>query len=504
MPTTLHDVLDTAADRWGDSGAVASAGHRMSYAELRDMSLACAAWLTAHGVGAGDRVLVQAWNDVHLPAFLFGASRIGAAFVPVSAEMLPFHLRDVYLDAEPALVLADAACAPGLAAAGITGVRLLDEAVSELSAPSRAGTGAPPVGPVAATAPALLIYTSGSTATPKAVVAPHEQILFACRAIAGRLGYRADDTVFLRLPMSFDYGLFQLFLCCLTGSTLYVADQRSSVRLFAEVVKSGATVIPVVPSLATMLNQLAARRSAPTRVRLFTNTGAALPAATIASLRQHFPGAAVILMYGITECKRVTVAEPDSDLVDPLSVGRPLPGTEVIVVDEDDRPVPPGVSGQIVVRGPHVMAGYWRAPELTAHRFRPDPVAGGSLLYTGDYGRLNETGELYFEGRRDDIIKRRGVRVSILEIEAAALDVPGVVAAASIPPREPVVELVLVVAGAVDSDAVARELAGRLEHAKLPDRVVVLDDLPLGSSGKVDRKALRVLLATTAGGARQA
>jgi acyl-coenzyme A synthetase/AMP-(fatty) acid ligase len=196
-------------------------------------------------------------------------------------------------------------------------------------------------------------------------------------------------------------------------------------------------------------------------------------------------------MYGITECKRVSIGDPDGDLVDPLSLGSPLPGTEVFVVDSGGNRVGPDVTGQLVVKGPHVMAGYWRAETLTRQRFGTD--GGVPVLYTGDYGRVTAAGHIHFEGRRDDILKRRGTRVSTFEVEAAALDVPDVRAAAVVMTGD---HLVLFVAGA-DADVVARGVADRLDAARQPDRVVRLDALPLGPNGKTDRSALSALASAT-------
>jgi acyl-CoA synthetase (AMP-forming)/AMP-acid ligase II len=342
--------------------------------------------------------------------------------------------------------------------------------------------------------PALLLYTSGTTATPKAVVCPHAAVRFVTGAIAAVLGYRDDDVVFCRLPLSFDYGLYQVFLGAHAGAEVVLAANTSNAGLLAAVRGSGATVVPVVPSLATMLVTLAARDRRPASVRLFTNTGAALAPAATARLRAAFPGAAVALMYGITECKRVTVQPPDEDLVRPGTVGPALPGTEVLVLDEAGEPVPALAVGEIVVRGGHVMAGYWRAPELTARTYRRCPRTGEVRLHTGDYGFLDADGYLTFVGRRDEIFKRNGVRASTVEIEAAAADIPGVDSAALLPPDDRR-DMVLFVAGDRPPAAVLRELSARLEAAKVPSDCRPVAAIPLTANGKPDRAALRALLA---------
>lgn len=480
-PRFVHELLDRAAAATPGACALAWIDGELSFEHLRQLSHNWAAWLLEQGVRRGDRVLVQCWNGAGLVAAVFGTSRIGAILVPVNPKLRPYQVRQVYGDAEPTLVLADDACLDGIRRAGVEGVLAMAPVCTQLLRRSYR----PIVREVARTDLALLVYTSGSTSAPKGVMSPHRQILFAARAIDERLGYRGTDRVYLRLPMSFDYGLYQLFLTVMCGAALYLADERATVTMLRELTASRATVVPLVPSLAVMLNSMAARRDSSHTVRLFTNTGAMLPAATIADLRRSFPGAVVVLMYGITECKRVSIGEPDGDLVDPLSLGPPLPGTEVIVVDAGGNRVGSGVSGQLVVKGPHVMAGYWRAEALSRERFGVD--GGAPILYTGDYGRVNAAGHVYFEGRRDDILKRRGTRLSLFELEAAALDVPGVRAAAVLPADD---ELVLFVVGNVEAGAVAIAIADRLDADRQPDRVVVLAAMPLGPNGKSDRTAL--------------
>jgi len=245
-------------------------------------------------------------------------------------------------------------------------------------------------------------------------------------------------------------------------------------------------VVPLVPSLASILIALSRRDPAPTDVRLFTNTGAALPQSASDALRSRFPGARIARMFGITECKRVSIMPPESEMERPASVGLPLPGTEVLILDPAGTPLPPGRTGEIVVRGPNVMAGYWRAAEATARTFRPDASTGAAALHTGDYGFLDEDGYLYFEGRRDDMFKHKGVRMSTIEIEAAAVDISGVRGAVALPPEDGG-ELTICVATDLAPKVVLRELAARLEAAKVPTACYVMEQLPLTPNGKYKR-----------------
>jgi acyl-CoA synthetase (AMP-forming)/AMP-acid ligase II len=498
-PRFVHALLDGPVRRTPERTAVREADRAWSYRRLWTASHAFAGWLRRAGVRAGDRVVVHESNRAEVVAAVYGASLAGAVLVPVGGDAKPFQLAGIVADCEPAVVLS---CDP--TGAAVPAAEVWRELDRTPEAPQVDGT---------PSEPAMLIYTSGSTAQPKGVVCPHDSVLFAVRAIGERLRYRQTDTVFLRLPLSFDYGLYQAFLCAAAGAALYIATPGSTGTVLREVRDSGATVVPVVPQLALMLCQLAERTGPRPGVRLFTNTGAALTPAAAGRLRAAFPGASVVSMYGLTECKRVSVGDPDGDLDRPGSVGRPLPGTRVRIEDEDGSPVPAGRVGQIVVTGPHVMAGYYRAPGPTAQRFGIDGAGRGAgsvdgsvdgsvagsvdgvrTLRTGDHGWLDADGYLYFDTRRDDIFKRRGVRMSTPEIEAAAHDVDGVEAAAAIPLAGPPERLYVVVTGAVDPAAVLEGIAARLDPARVPDRCLVLDRLPLTPAGKVDRGRLRTLV----------
>ncbi|MER5310623.1 AMP-binding protein [Streptomyces sp. NPDC002773] len=482
----VHDLLDGAVRRNPTATALSDASGDWTWADLEAASQRMARGLWQRGVRGGQRVLTRMSNRKELVALLYGASRVGAVLVPVTPEMKPFHLRSVLADTAPALVVTEAPHGDGIAALTPAPVADVHDVWHD------GGTApAPPdgTGPRTAHDVALLIHTSGSTSVPKGVVCPHRQTVFAARSIDRVLHYRADDVVFLRLPLSFDYGLHQLFLAALSGARVVLAEAGGDLTLLRRLRAAGATVVPVVPALAQLLTHLATRDPAPTAVRLFTNTGAALTEGSRTALRTAFPSARVALMFGTTECKRVSILEPDGDLTRPGSVGRPIPGTAVDVVDEDGTPLPAGREGEFVVRGPHVMAGYWNAPELTERRFRKDPRTGETVLHTGDHGHLDEDGHLYFSGRRDDIVKHRGTRVSVLEIEAAALDVPGVRAAAVLALGEDALTL-CVVADTASTVPVVEGLAERLEPAKLPDRCLLFDALPLTPNGKTDYQRL--------------
>ncbi|WP_326699326.1 AMP-binding protein [Streptomyces sp. NBC_01754] len=466
-----------------------------TYRELADHSHRFSAWLRERGIGPGDRLVVQLPSTRELTAMLYGASRSGVTFVPLNPAMKPFHLESVLANAEPALVVV-----PGTVRAeraSLTPAPVLD--METVWARTVATDYAPAAGDDAAKVRpddiAVLVYTSGSTSAPKAVMCPHAQMTFASRSIQQVLDYRADDVVFCRFPLSWDYGLYKVLLAALGRSEIVLAGEESDLVLVKRMRETGATVVPIVPSLAAMIATLASRDTEPAPpVRLFTNTGAALPDATITALRENFPGVRVVRQFGQTECKRISIMPPGMDGEKPGSVGLPLPGTEVRILDPEGRALPAGETGEIIAAGPHVMPGYWCAPELTDKAFRPDPVTGGLLLHTGDFGSLDEDGFLYFEGRRDDMFKRKGIRMSVLEIEGAAMAVPGVRAAAAVPPSD-THDLALFVEADLAPQVVLRELTKLLEPQKVPGVCRVLKEFPLTLHGKNARQVLTEMLA---------
>jgi acyl-coenzyme A synthetase/AMP-(fatty) acid ligase len=229
-------------------------------------------------------------------------------------------------------------------------------------------------------------------------------------------------------------------------------------------------------------------------LRFVTNSGAHLPRSYIDDIKRLYPSCLVFVMFGLTECKRVSIMLPDEYPNKPDAVGRALDQTECIIIDGDGNRLPPGQKGELVVRGPNVMLGYWNAPEQNAKRYRRWGTGHETALFTGDVCSLDADGFLYFHGRNDDIYKQRGHRVSSVEVESAANEVPGVLQAAVIPHRDDE-GATLIVTGDTSSDGVLAGLRARLEEFKIPTRVVRSpSDLPLTPNRKVDKKALEQLL----------
>jgi amino acid adenylation domain-containing protein len=481
----VGELLDLAADRWPDRPAVRDPDSgTITYRGLLQRVAATRDWLLDQGVEPGTRLAVVAHSRVATVVLLWAAARIGAVFVPLNPAAPVTALTTILRDAEPSMTVGAERISESIAG------RYADWPEVEAV---KSGGSRPPEPP----APpddglCLLLYTSGTTAAPKGVMCRHRNIRFAVEAIQERLRYTADDIIFNRLPLAFDYGLYQALLSARAGACLVLDGPGNDTGILHRIRTSGATVLPLLPTLGSMIQRLHRRSEPISGVRLITTTGAAMPESLRRSLRGVFPDARLSLMYGITECKRVSILEPDGDLLRPRSVGRPLDGLEIEVKDADGRSLPPMAVGEIYVRGPSVAAGYWRDQEQTESRFVRCAGTSERVLRTGDFGYLDHDGYLYFEGRRDDIFKHNGARMNSQEIEMAAERVPGVELAALLVPPGDDEPMVLVVTGnSLDPPAVLSAMRRYLERVKIPEVCVVVPQMPMTPNGKIDKRGLR-------------
>jgi amino acid adenylation domain-containing protein len=505
----LHDsLLATAADR-PDHVAIVTDGGRVTYAELLDHALRFARGLQDRGLRRGDRVAIYLENGVPTVAALYGTLLAGGSFLVVNPQTKADKLAYVLGDCGASAVLTDPRLAKVVAsvAAGLPSLRTIVQVGGDLvDAPGAVAYEELLEGADAAPRPAgvipndlaALVYTSGSTGNPKGVMLSHANMTFAQGSLVEYLRLGPDDRILNVLPLAFDYGLYQALMAVHLGATLVLETSFSfPARVIQVVQQEQVTVFPGVPTVfATLLSLHRDKPISMPSVRRFTNTAAHLPDEYVPGLLQMSPDALIYKMYGLTECKRVCYLEPELVRAKPSSVGKAIPGTEVLVLDDDGAPVAPGVTGTLYVRGPHVMMGYWNLPEATAHMLKPGPWPGERMLCSHDLFKTDADGFLYFVGRSDDIIKSRGEKVAPVEVENAIATIPGVKEAAVVGVPDELLGqavrafVVLDPGTEMDERAFKRACMARLENYMVPRDVVFLDELPKTGSGKVRKKSL--------------
>jgi len=324
----------------------------------------------------------------------------------------------------------------------------------------------------------------------------HANIVAAATSITTYLESRADDVVLSVLPLAFDYGLYQALMCAKVGATLVLEKSFTYPAVVLEKLKSEhVTGFPLVPTLAAMLLQMKhLRPDMFPELRYVTNTAAALPRAHIERLRALFPGAKLFSMYGLTECKRCTYLPPEQLALRPESVGVAIPGTEAYVINERGERAAPGEVGELVIRGAHVMKGYWADEEASARVLKPGPYPWERVLYTGDLFRTDDEGYLYFVSRKDDIIKTRGEKVSPKEVENVIYELAGVREVAVIGVPDPIlgqaIKAIVVAEDGITERDIIRHCAARLEEFMVPALVEFRGELPKSENGKIARKEL--------------
>jgi long-chain acyl-CoA synthetase len=344
---------------------------------------------------------------------------------------------------------------------------------------------------------ACLIYTSGSTGEPKGVMSDHSNVVFAASAIVKYLDNVEDDIVIDALPLSFDYGLYQLLMTFKFGGTLVLEKGFAyPAAVLNRMEAERVTGFPGVPTLFAILLGMDLSGYDLSSLRYLTNTAAALPPRQIAQIRQKFSWARLYSMYGLTETKRTLYLPPEQLDKRPGSVGIAIPGTEVWIADDDGQRLGPGQVGELVARGRHVMRGYWGDPEATAERYRPGLLPGERVCYTGDLFTMDEEGYFYFVSRKDDIIKSRGEKVAPKEVETVLYALPGVTEAAVIGVPDLIqgqaIKAFVVADGAELTEAcVLAHCRANLEDLMMPKYVVICDALPKTSSGKIKKTDLR-------------
>jgi amino acid adenylation domain-containing protein len=503
--------LEHSARHLPDKVALVCGDRRLTYSEVDATVDRFASGLRALGVSRGDRVAIYLDNSIEAVLSVFAILRAGAIFVPIGSTVKADKLAYILTDSEAVALITDQRASTAVVEAvrrcahtrtvvmvgcSNDGREIEGMSVVSYSSVLERGATLPTVTrQVIDIDLAALIYTSGSTGRPKGVMLTHLNIVAAATSIGGYLENTSDDVILNVLPLSFDYGLYQVFLAFKAGARLVLEPSFVYTTLLIDVlVREGVTGLPIVPMMAVLLmkHDLSALQRT---LRYITSTGSALPPAHITALRARFPTARIYSMYGLTECKRVSFLPPE-DLDERLtSVGKPMDNVEVFVADEHGQLHESGI-GELVIRGANVMQGYWRAPEETARVLKPGKLPGQSLLYSGDLFRIDEDGYMHFMARLDDMIKSRGQRVSPKEVENVIYELPGVCAVSVVGVPDATQGNFVKAFVHVDDEAglseqdVLRHCAKRLEDFMVPKVVEFVSSAPTTDSGKLHRRQM--------------
>ncbi len=507
---TVDRFLSDSAQRLPDKIAVVAGATRLSYSALVTQAGRVAAWLRAAGVQRGDRVIICVSASEQAIPVIFGTLLLGAVFVVLHPTIKAQKLAYIFDDAQAAALVLDARQAgvrPRIPPSGLRAVLIDGDAVALSPQPGRtdgelaavlsdSGLDAAIDSPAIDLDLAALIYTSGSTGQPKGVMLSHGNIVSAATSINGYLENTEDDIILNLLPLSFDYGLYQVLLAFQAGARIVLERGMAYPHATLQrLVEERVTALPIVPTLAALLLQVNLQAYDLSSLRYVTNTAAALPTSHITALQAQLPHVRIFSMYGLTECKRVAYLPPEQLAIRPASVGHAMPNVEVFVADDEGRCHASGV-GELVVRGSNVMQGYWGLPDETDRVLRPGPLPGERLLYTGDLFRIDAEGFLYFVARKDDIIKTRGEKVAPREVENVLAQLPGVAEAAVIGVPDPILGeavkavVTLTPGSTLDEAAILHHCAQALEDFMVPRTVEIRETLPRTPSGKIARREL--------------
>jgi amino acid adenylation domain-containing protein len=512
----VEEFLENSARLYPDKVALIHGSERLTYSQIEREANRLAQALVEAGVRRGDRVAIFVPNSVEAVLSIFATLKAGAVFVVLNATTKSDKLIYILNNCRASAMIAwggrlSFEANTWAQAPHLHSVFMIRGNEAQISAARSAGKGVvrvedirqrtidvlPPAKNCIDIDLAALIYTSGSTGRSKGVMVTHLNIVSAATSITTYLENTADDVVINVLPFAFDYGLYQLLMMFKVGGTLVLHDSFAFPNVVIEkVAREGVTGFPIVPTASAMLLQMDLSKYAFPKLRYITNTAAALPVEHIRKLRALFPHVKLYSMYGLTECKRVSYLPPDQIDIRPASVGRGMPNEEVYIVDESGNRVGPGIVGELVIRGANVMKGYWELPEETDRCLKPGPLPGERVLYSGDLFRADEEGYLYFIGRKDDIIKTRGEKVSPREVEDAIYALEGVAEVAVIGVPDPILGsaikavLTLRPGAQINKQDVLRHCSTRLEDFMMPKIVEFRVSLPKTESGKISKRMI--------------
>ncbi|MBT8363748.1 MAG: acyl-CoA ligase (AMP-forming), exosortase A system-associated [Deltaproteobacteria bacterium] len=518
MDYLVNHLLRSSADRYPEKEALVHGDQRLTYAEVAGQTVGLAHGLQRVGLQSGDRIGIFLRPSVPQVLSIFGISMAGGVFVPINDTLFPSQVAHIAQDCQMKGLITDSAKLASLLnviknVSSLEFVVLLEaEALPEAHIPTHIFEQLCELKPPPTWTDigiekdlAAIMYTSGSTGKPKGIMLSHANIVAGASIVSTYLEITTAERILAVLPFSFDAGLNQLTTAFQQGATLVLMTFIFAREIVQMILKERISALAGVPTLWSLLAQpnSSLHKHRFPDLRYITNTGGSMPQNVLTILRASLPTTKIFLMYGLTEAFRSTYLPPEELDRRPTSIGKAIPNTEILVVNDQGQLCQPGEMGELVHRGPTVSLGYWGQPELSERVFRPHPFLPSELgktervCYSGDLVKMDAEGFLYFVSRRDTQIKTAGFRISPTEVEevlfqcgelqgAAVIGVPdemlGQHIKAFVVPRK---------ANAVEPAQLIAFCGERMPRYMVPKSVEILDELPKTSNKKIDYAALR-------------
>jgi len=516
----LPDLIANSAARFPGNTALTYGKNALTYAELQAAVQGFVNGVIGLGLQRGERIAIYLEKRFETVIASFGAPAAGCVFVPLNPLLKPEQVAYIMRDCNVRMLVTSperyALLTDSLTAChDLRHVVLLNHDASKtapgtlpvvgwqelLAMPERTGHR------VIDTDMTAILYTSGSTGKPKGVVLSHRNMVAGGKSVASYLENTSDDTLLAALPLSFDAGFSQLTTAFHAGARVVLLNYLLPRDVLKALERERVTGLTAVPPLYIQLAQLDWPAGITEHLRYFANTGGRMPRETLAALRARMPKTRPFLMYGLTEAFRSTFLPPSEVDKRPDSIGKAIPNAEILVLSEDGSPCAPNEPGELVHRGALVGMGYWNDPEKTAERYKPLPantpgrepglVIPELAVYSGDTVRMDDEGFLYFIGRRDEMMKTSGYRVSPTEVEEVlyATRLVGECVAFGVD-HETLGQSIQVIAtppdgGELDVQALLAECRNRMPAYMVPHGIDVRSGpLPRNPNGKIDRKTL--------------
>lgn len=507
MPRTVPQFLAETAERYPDKSAIWEKHETITFTELYRAALATAECLRELNIKTGDRVGVCMEKSIDQVLVILGILCANAVLVPILPRLKAPNIKHIVENSGMVAMVTDSQrLAEVEQFSGMTrlisGRGEIDERWPNLAYMRRHIEPRMFFDRIGCDN-AAIIYSSGSTGRPKGILISHRNLADGTDIVAGYLHTSEDDRIGCVLSFNFDYGLNQIWQAIRKACTLYLHDFALPADMFAFLSEHSITALPVMPVVISQMFdkrlKLGVNKYDLSAMRYVCSTGGRLSGEMIHDLRSAFPNAKIYSMFGLTEAFRSTYLDPDKLDSHPTSIGKAIPGCEILVLDDEGNECPPQVVGELVQRGATVTKGYWRNPEQTAKVFRHHPdYPGETLVFSGDNVVRDDNGFLYFVARRDEMIKTRGFRVSPSEVEVEVVEHPEIAdavafAVPNISVGEDIACAYTTLSGKTIPEASLMQfLKASLPRHMVPAFLIHMDSFPVtGNSGKFDRKAIK-------------